>query len=126
MMMNDYYIYIRSNSSEGMIDDLNHNGILTTDCSMTAHPQIYTLVDHNGSTRYNIILHPNFDYMFKKTSNGFMMVSVTPESIKLARKHLAEKNGCTYDDSNNCERLMFTLIGIVVFVFVIFMAYMGK
>lgn len=85
------YIYIRANSSDGMIDDLNSNGILATDCSMTAHPQIYTLVDHLGKPVYNTILHPNFDYIFKRENGGFMMLHATPELIALATNRKVPK-----------------------------------
>ena len=76
-------IYIKSNSSECMISELNSYGISSTDCSVSALPQIYVLVNNAGTLDRNVVIDNDKSYVFEKIANQYRMVSVNPsEDIK--------------------------------------------
>lgn len=80
-------ILIRANSSEGMINALNSKGIKSTDCSVCAQPQIYKLLNQDGTYSHNVIIDPEQDYLFERVGEDFIM----HEDPKVVKAEIARR-----------------------------------
>lgn len=72
-------IYVPANSSDGMIYHLNTIGINATDCSVSALPQIYTVIGMDGKKVHNLVIDNETSYIFERQDEGiFKIIAVNP------------------------------------------------